>query len=88
MYLISSKWWETWKAYVNYDNQLDSYLESQNEYKSIKPSNLSRTSLLGDRPIYIDNFGLVHPQNKLQLKPDVQKEEYVVLKPETWQEIY
>ena len=48
-------------------------MESQNEYKAIQPSNISKMSLLGDRPILIDNNALLDPHNKLKLHPDATK---------------
>mmetsp|Transcript_7983 Transcript_7983/g.11781 ORF Transcript_7983/g.11781 Transcript_7983/m.11781 type:complete len:1135 (+) Transcript_7983:1577-4981(+) len=88
LYLLSSAWWEVWKAYVNYEEELDDLEESNNEFHLIQPANRCKTVPLGDKPVEIDNSPLLAKDSKLKLNPSARfKRDFVVLKSKAWNKL-
>ena len=90
VYLLSMKWWEVWKRFVNYDAPpVDNLEESMGEFANIRPANRQKTVFVGDKPVEIDNSGLLEAANKLVLRQNlVEKKDYCLLTEGAWSELY
>ena len=90
VFLLSTKWWEVWKKYVAYDRPvIDQIEESVGEFSNVRPANRQTTVIVGDKPVEIDNSGLVEPANKLVLRRGLRaKQDFVVLSEDAWGELY
>ena len=90
LYLLSVKWWEVWKRFVSYDAvPVESLEESVGEFADIRPANRQKTVFVGDKPVEIDNSGLLEGANKLVLRQNLsERKDYCLLTEGAWEELY